>query len=307
MQWLNYHHLLYFWTVAKTGSMAAAARELRLSASAVSSQVKELERVLGQPLLARAGRQLVLTEVGEVALRFADDIFRLGRELQVVIREAPRGRQLRLAVGIVDDFPPLFVERVLRPAIASVPGLRLSCSRGSPRSLLTALAAHDLDLVLTTEPVGDRLRGKSRETLLGECGVTFFGAGRFAELRRGFPRSLEGAPALLPHESSHVRADLDSWFRAQGLRPTVVGDFEDQAMLRAFAWRGDGFFPGASIVEEEIVRAVGVSVLGRTNDIRLRFYAVSLERRQPNPAVTAVIEASRPDALGGGRAGAAIP
>lgn len=297
VQWLNYHHLLYFWTVAKTGSVAAAARELRLSASAVSAQVKELERTLGQALVVRTGRRLVLTEVGEVTCRFADDIFRLGRELQVVVRDAPRGRQLRLHVGVVDDFPPLFVERLLRPAIVSAPGLRITCCRGPLRSLLTALGAHDLDLVLTTQPVGDRLRGKTRETLLGECGVTFFGAGRFAELRRGFPRSLDGAGALLPHQSSPLRADLDSWFRAQGLRPIVVGDFEDQALLRAFAWRGDGFFAGASVVEEEIVRAVGVAILGRTHDIRLRFFAISVERRQPHPAVTAVIEAPRMDSL----------
>src|SRR5262249_11021856 len=160
---LNYHHLLYFWTVAKTGSVAAAARELRLSPSAVSSQVKELERMLGQPLLARAGRRMVLTETGEVACRFADDIFRLGQELQVVVRDGSKGRALRLTVGVVDDFPPLFVERLLRPAVAGVPGLAVSCCRGGLRALLGSLAAHDLDLVLTTEPAGDRLRGKARE------------------------------------------------------------------------------------------------------------------------------------------------
>jgi LysR family transcriptional activator of nhaA len=297
VKWLNYHHLLYFWTVAKNGSIAAASRELRLSVSAVSAQVRELERALGQPLFVRAGRRLVLTEVGEVACRFADDIFRLGRELQVVVRETPLGKSMRLAVGIVDDFPPLFAERLLRLAFAAVPGLHVSCSRGAVRPLLAELAAHDLDLVFTTEPVGDRLRGRARETQLGECGVTFFGAGRLAELRRGFPRSLDRAPVLLPAESSALRADLDTWFRAQGVRPVVVGDFADQALLRTFAWRGEGFFAGASVVEEEIVRAVGVAVLGRTKDVALRFYAVSMERRSPHPAVAAILEGPRVDTL----------
>jgi LysR family transcriptional activator of nhaA len=295
VQWLNYHHLLYFWKTAKSGSFAAAARDLQLSPSALSTQVKELERAIGQRLFVRSGRRLALTEAGEVACRFADDIFRLGEEMQVVLRDAPRGRKMKLGVGVVDDFPPLVVERLLRPAFASVPGLRLSVRRSRLHPLLHALGTHQIDLVLATESAATTVRGKAREAFLGESGTTLFAGGRLADLRNGFPRSLDGAP-LLYGEAGGMRDELDAWFREQSVRPAVVAECDDQATLRAFAARGSGFFPGATVVEEEIVRTVGVSVIGRVPDVRLRFYAVTMERRQPHPGVVAVLAAPPVDA-----------
>ena len=291
--WLNYHHLLYFWAVARTGSVVEAAKELRLSPSAISSQVKSLEQALGQKLLVREGRRLVTTDIGAIAFRFADDIFRLGEEMQVVVREGPARRHVRLEVAVVDDFPPLIAERLLRSALSAVPGLRLVCRRGSLKPLLASLSAHEIDMVLTAEPVADRVRGKAHEHFLGECGVTFFGGERLATLEKGFPKSLDGAPALMPAPSSPTRALLDAWFREQGVRPAIVGEFEDQALLRTFGARGIGFFAGASVVEEEIRHFVRTSVIGRTEQIRLRFYAITLERHLRHPGVVAVTAAAR--------------
>jgi LysR family transcriptional activator of nhaA len=291
--WLNYHHLLYFWTVGKAGSVALAAEELKLSPSAVSAQVKELERSLGQRLLVREGGRLVPTDVGRIALRFADEIFRLGQEMQVVVREGSKERQVRLEVGIVDDFPPLVAERLLRPALTEVPGLRIVVRRGALEPLVACLATHECDVLLTAEPVSASMRGKAYDHPLGECGVTFFGSQRLESLADGFPDSLDGAPALLPAEPSPMRVALDGWFRAHRVQPAVVGEFTDQSILRAFAGGGFGFFAGASVVAEEIRRTVGVSVIGRTEEIQARFFAVTVERKLVHPGVAAIVAAAK--------------
>jgi LysR family transcriptional activator of nhaA len=291
--WLNYHHLLYFWTVGNAGSVALAAEELKLSPSAVSAQVKELERALGQRLLVREGGRLVPTDVGRIALRFADEIFRLGQEMQVVVREGSKERQVRLEVGIVDDFPPLVAERLLRPALTEVPGLRVVVRRGTLEPLVASLAAHECDVLLTAEPASAGLRGKAYDHALGECGVSFFASERLETLSKGFPDSLDGAPALLPAAPSPMRVLLDGWFRAHRVQPSVVGEFTDQSILRAFAASGFGFFAGATVVEEEIRRTVGVSLIGRTEEIQARFFAVTVERKLVHPAVAALVAASK--------------
>ena len=290
---LNYHHLLYFRTMAKAGGMAAAARELGLTESAVSMQLKAFERSIGQRLLARNGRRLALTDLGRIAFHFADDLFRIGEELQAVLRDGLGKRNVRFEVGLVDNFPPLVAHRLLEPALSAVPGLRLMARRGSLRSLLASLAEHDLDVVLADEPGAERLRARTHDHLLGECGLTFYAGKRHARLAKGFPGSLHGAPMLLPSEASPLRAPLESWLRGQAIRPTVAGEFADQALLRAFAARGLGFFAGSSVIENEIRRVAPVSVIGRTEEVRVRFYAITAERRISHPAVVAISKAAR--------------
>ncbi len=293
MEWLNYHHLLYFWTVARNGSIARAAEELRLSQPTISNQLKTLEASLDVRLFERQGRRLVLTDVGRTVQRYADEIFRTGRELQLAVKGLPTGQRLRLSAGVADVIPKLVAERLLRPAYEQVKDLTLTCREGPLPQLMAALSLHELDVVLSDRPAGEtKVRAFSHA--LGECGVVFLAAPPLAgALKRKFPRSLEGAPALLPAAGTALRRGLDAWFEAQEVHPLVVGEFDDTALLKAFGRRGLGFFAAPSMIEEEVCHQFGVSVVGRTEDVRERYYAVSVERRLRHPAVVALAEAAR--------------
>ena len=293
MSWLNYHHLLYFWTVARAGSIAKASEELHLAQPTISAQLKLLEESLGHKLFERQGRRLVLTDVGRTVLRYAEDIFRLGNELKNVVNGIPAGQQLRLAVGVTDVIPKLVAERLLQPAFETSPDLRLTCREGPLPQLLASLALHELDVVLADAPSSEPVSVRSFNHLLGKCGVSFFAAPRLAHLARGFPRSLDGAPLLLPSESSSVRRSLEIWFDSQRVHPLVVGDFDDSALLKAFGHRGHGVFAAPSVIEDEVCRQFDVSVIGHTDDIETCFYAISVERRLRHPAVVAIAETAR--------------
>ena len=297
MDWLNYHHLFYFWTVARAGSIARAGRELRLSQPTISNQLKTLEAALGHKLLERRGRGLVLTDVGQTVVRYADDIFHTGRELMQALKGLPTGERPQLTVGVADVIPKGVAERLLRPAVAAVPGLRLVCREGPLPQLVAALALHELDVVLADSPAPEAIKVKAFSHLLGECGVSFLAASKLAHLRKGFPASLTGAPALLPSPGTVLRRSLDSWFEARGLRPEVAGEFDDTALLEAFGAQGLGVFPVTGAIEKELCAQLGVAVVGRTEEVRERFYAISVERRLRHPAVVAVAGAARSGGL----------
>jgi LysR family transcriptional activator of nhaA len=292
VSWLNYHHLLYFWTVARAGTIAKAGEELHLAQPTISSQIKLLEEALGHKLFERQGRKLVLTDVGRTVMRYADEIFRLGNELKNVVSGLPAGQQLRLQVGVADVVPKIVAERLLQPALDVGP-LRLVCREGPLPQLMASLALHELDVVLADAPGSEPVSVRAFNHLLGKCGVTFFGAAVHTHLKKDFPRSLNGAPLLLPSEASSVRHALDVWFEAQGIRPNVVGDFDDSALLKAFGQRGFGLFAMPSVIEEEVSRQFDVSVIGRTADIEACFYAITVERRLRHPAVVAMAQAAR--------------
>ncbi len=293
MSWLNYHHLLYFWTVARAGSIAKASQELRLAQPTISAQLKLLEESLGHKLFERQGRRLVLTDVGRTVLRYAEDIFRLGNELKNVVNGLPSGQQLRLSVGVTDVIPKLVAERLIQPAFEASPDIRITCREGPLPQLLASLALHELDVVLADAPSSEPVSIRAFNHLLGKCGVSFFAAPKLAHLSRGFPRSLDGAPALLPSEASSVRRSLEIWFDAQRVRPIIVGDFDDSALLKAFGHRGHGVFAAPSIIEDQVCRQFDVSVIGSTEDIETCFYAISVERRLRHPAVVAIAETAR--------------
>ncbi len=293
MSWLNYHHLLYFWTVARSGSIAKASQELRLAQPTISAQLKLLEESLGHKLFERQGRRLVLTDVGRTVLRYAEDIFRLGNELKNVVNGLPSGQQLRLSVGVTDVIPKLVAERLIQPAFEASPDIRITCREGPLPQLLASLALHELDVVLADAPSSEPVSIRAFNHLLGKCGVSFFAAPKLAHLSRGFPRSLDGAPALLPSEASSVRRSLEIWFDAQRVRPIIVGDFDDSALLKAFGHRGHGVFAAPSIIEDQVCRQFDVSVIGSTEDIETCFYAISVERRLRHPAVVAIAETAR--------------
>jgi len=294
MEWLNYHHLLYFWTVARLGSVSDAAVELRLAQPTVSGQIRALEEALGEKLFKRVGRRLALTEAGRVAFRYADEIFTLGREFMDLIRGRPTGRPLPLAVGVADAVPKLIAYRLLEPALHLPEPIRIVCREDHTDRLLAELAVHSLDVVISDSPVGPMVKVKAFNHLLGECGITFFGTAKLAAAhRRGFPRSLDGAPMLLPTEGSALRRSLDQWFGGLDVRPLVASEFEDSALLKVFGQEGIGIFPGPTAIESEIRRQFGVAVVGRTDAVVERFYAITVERRLKNPAVAAISEAAR--------------
>jgi LysR family transcriptional activator of nhaA len=292
MEWLNYHHLLYFWTVARAGSIARASEELRLSQPTISAQLKTLEASLGHKLLERRGRGLVLTDVGRTVLRYADDIFRTGQELRQALRGAPTRERMPLVVGVADVVPKLLAERLLRPAVQAVKNLHLTCREGGVADLLAALAVHEVDVVLSDAPAPEAVKVRAFSHLLAESGVVFLAAPSLAHLRRGFPGSLGGAPILLPTPGAALRHALDLWFRSREVEPVVAGEFDDGALLKAFGSRGMGVFAAPSLVEKEVCEQFRVAVIGRTDDIRERFYALSVERRLRHPGVAAIAGAA---------------
>jgi len=294
MEWLNYHHLLYFWIVAREGSLARASAELRLAQSTVSKQIHQFEDVLGHALFAKSGRQLVLTESGRVVFRFADEIFGLGREMLDTLRDRPIGKPLRVTVGIADVVPKLLAERVLAPALTMAGPLRLVCKEDKPDRLLADLALHDLDVMLTDAPASPNVKIRAFNHLLGESEIAFFGRKELAaKHRRGFPASLEGAPVLLPTENTALRRSLDQWFAANGVRPNIVGEFEDSALLKVFGLRGTGVFPAPVVVAKEVEAQYQVRSIARVPQVRERLYAVTVERRITHPAVVAICEAAK--------------
>jgi LysR family transcriptional regulator, transcriptional activator of nhaA len=294
MEWLNYHHLLYFWTVVRAGSIHKASEQLRVSSPAISVQLKLLEDQLGEKLLARSGRRLVLTEMGRTVFGYAEDIFGLGRELMDVVKNRPIGRPLRLDVGVVDVMPKVVVQKLLEPALHLREPVRIVCREATADQLLARLATHELDVVLSDSPLDPSLKIRAYSHLLGECGVTFaVGRKTAARYLRDFPQSLNGAPMLLPTDNAAFRRNLDFWFESKGIHPVVLGEFEDYALLRAFGESGAGVFPLPSAVATQLRKQRGLRAIGATNDVRTQFYAISAERKLQHPAVLAIRNSAR--------------
>lgn len=293
MEWLNYHHLYYFWTVMREGSVTKAAARLRLAQSTVSAQIAQLEAALDGKLFQKKGRILQPTDLGQTAFRYAERIFSLGRELMDSVHGRPVSGLLHLRAGVVDALPKLVVRKLLAPAMQLPEKLRLVCHEGKEEQLLAELAIHGLDIVLANTPVRSGLSVKAYNHLLGECGVTFFAVESLAgKLRNRFPASLHGAPILLPTPRSALRGSLDQWLETRRIAPLIVGEFDDMALLKVFGQAGDGVFAMPSVIEQEVRHQFGVSVIGRTEEVRERFYAISVERIIKHPAVVAIRKAS---------------
>jgi LysR family transcriptional activator of nhaA len=293
MRHLNYDHLRYFWVIARTGSVTAAARELNLTPQTVSGQVKLLESRVNGALLERAGRRLVLTELGRVVFSYADDIFRRGEELASVVRGArPAGRRT-LVVGVSDVVPKLVTWRVLSPVTAGEDAVRVVCREGNISSLLGALAAHEVDLILATHAVGAESGVRVVNHPLGESELAFFASPALARRARGaFPARLATLPWLLPAEGTAARRALDAWLDAQGIVPIVAGEFDDSALVKTFGQGGAGIFCAPAVIAREIVTQHRVRQIGQTADIRARFYAITAGRAVRHPAIAEVLAAS---------------
>lgn len=299
MEWLNYHHLLYFWTIAREGGVSRAAAQLRLAQPTVSGQLRQFEDALGEKLFHRQGRRLVLTEVGRRVFSYADEIFSLGRELMDVVKGRPSGSPLPLDVGIADVVPKTIAYRLLAPALQLPEPVRIVCREDKTDRLLAALAMHELDLVISDTPLPPGAGVRAFNHLLGECGTTFFAVAKLqTQYRKKFPGSLEGAPLLLPTQNTALRRSLEQWFESHSVRPRIVGEMEDSALIKAFGQAGVGIFAAPSAIEHEVQRQCGVRIVGRAESVRERYYAISVERRLKNPAVVAISETARASLFG---------
>ena len=293
-EWLNYHHLRYFYAVAREGSISKAAETLRTSQSALCAQVKQLEAALGEPLYRRSGRSIVLTEFGQLICGYAEEIFAIGREILGAVRSAPGTRSLRLNLGIVDSFPKLMTLDVLRPAFEHSPPIHVSCHEGKIDDLLAQLAVHRLDALLTDEPPPSTAKIKAFDHNLGSCGVTFCAVPQVARRLRGrFPRNLHRAPLLLPMPHTALRRDLEKWFRSHHVEPTVVGEFEDAALAKTIAVEGIGAIAVPTAIASEAIERYGFIPLGRTAACRVELHLITAERRIENPAVTLLVTAKK--------------
>jgi LysR family transcriptional activator of nhaA len=298
MHWLNYHHLYYFWVVAREGSIAGACAQLHVSQPTISHQLQLLERAVGQPLFDRVGRGLTLTATGQLVLGYADSIFQLGQELQEAVRGAPTGQPLRLRVGIPDGLAKLMVYRLLRPAFQLKEPLRLLAREGPLDRLLHQLAAHELDLVLSDAPATSLVNVRAFNHPLGQCGVTFFGtAALVRRFQAGFPQTLDRAPLLLPAGHAMLRRGLDHWFDAQELTPRLVGEFDDSALMKVFGQEGRGLFPAPAAIADEVERQYRVRRVGTIEAVQERFYAITVERRLKHPAVQAISREAKQELL----------
>lgn len=286
MEWLNYHHLRYFWAVAREGSLKRAAEKLRVSPPSISAQLRELEEVLGVPLFQRRGRAKVLTDAGQIALRYAEEIFSLGRELLDAIQQRPSAKAIRLYVGVADSFPKLVTNEILKPVFTLPQTVHVICREGKVEDLLAQLAAHKLDIVLADEPATTSAPLKAFNHRLADSGVSFCAVPALAKrLRKGFPRSLNAAPALLPAENTAFRRALEQWFQEINLRPRVVAEFEDAALMKVMAADGQGFIPVPTLVAQEAVSRYRVEVFGATEKCRNQFFAITAERKLTHPAI----------------------
>jgi LysR family transcriptional activator of nhaA len=293
MEWLNYHHLLYFWTVAREGTIARASEELRLAQPTISGQIRALEEQLGEKLFQRSGRNLVLTDIGRVVFAYADDIFATGRELMDTLKDRPTGRPVRLQVGVADEVTKIIAYRLLEPALRLPQPVHIVCRDGAPERLLTDLATHALDLVIADTPIPPAIKVKAFSHPLGETAVTVFGIAKLAAPRRkNFPRSLDGAPFLLPTIGKTLRRTLDHYFDQEQIRPRIVAELDDSALLTTFGQGGAGLFVAPTVLEKEVMRQFGVTVVGRLDEVRERYFAISVERRLKHPAVIAISEAA---------------
>lgn len=290
---MNLKHLHYFWTVARSGSIAAAAERLYLTPQTVSAQIKLLEDALGAPLFQPDGRGLRLTEAGRLALGYADEIFALSDALQASLRRQHGVPSLPFRVGISDAVPKNIAYRLLAPATELTEPVRLICHEGKLDRLLAELAVHRLDMVVADRPLPSGVRVRGFNHKLGESEVAFFAAPELARKCKKFPACLDAQLLLMPGEDSSTRLRLEQWLEAERLAPRVVGEFDDAALMKAFGQAGRGFFPAPAVLAGEVEAQYGVREVGRTNAVREAFYVITGERRITHPAVRIVTEAAR--------------
>ncbi len=297
---MNFKHLYYFWVTAKAGGIMRAGEQLHTTPQTLSGQIKLLEEWLGRKLFRKSGRQLELTEDGRLALNYAEQIFTLGAELEVALRQVGGGRRvLDFRVGVADSVAKSVVYRLLEPAMAVKEPVKLICSEGKFPDLLAQLALHRLDLVIADEPLPRRVSVKAFSHPLGSSSMSFFCAPRLkAQLQRPFPQCLNDTPMLMPGGSTSIRQQMEGWLTRHQLHPRIIGEFDDAALLKAFGREGRGIFMAPTVLEAETISQFDVDVIGRTDELVEEFFALSVERRITHPCVLAITDAAHDQLFG---------
>ena len=299
MKWINYNHLQYFWVVAREGGVVRASEELLVTQPTISNQLKELEAAIGHRLFDRVGRGLRLTEAGRVAFNYANEIFSLGQELLNALEHQTGSVALRLTVGVLDVIPKPVARRLLAPALALKQPVRLGCREDKSDRLLADLAARRTDMVLSDAPIGTAVQLQGFNHLLGESGVSLYATKELAaKYRRGFPKSLNGAPVLLPSDHTEVRRSLNAWFDSKRIHPIVAGEFDDSALMFWFGRTGAGIFPAPDVIEPAVRHEMGLSLVGRVKDVRERFWGITRERVPEHPGVAAICKGGQMEGAG---------
>lgn len=294
VQRLNYQHLFYFWNVVREESVTRASEKLHLAQPTISGQLAALEKSIGQKLFEKNGRRLTLTDTGRITFRYADEIFSLGQELANTLNGYPEGRALRLVVGVSDAIPKLIACRLIEPVFHMAEPTQILCYEDKTDRLLAEMAWQGIDLVLSDAPLTVSSEGKASNHRLGDCAVTVFAApSLLTSHRAGFPRSLDGAPFLLPTGNTALRRSLDQWFHDEGIKPEVLAEIEDSGLLKTFGSSGTGLFVAPAAVEAEICQQYGVGIVGRIEAVRETFYAVTIRRKLQHPAVSAILAHAR--------------
>lgn len=294
MEWLNYHHLFYFWMTAKVGTMSGAAEALHLSRPTIAAQIRELEKSFSKKLFQKQGRGLVLTEFGTKVHKYADEIFSIGHELREFVKTGHTGNRKRFVVGLPDVVPKHIAFELLKPALHMPDRPRTICYEGKLVDLLADLALHKLDLIISDAPAPPTADFKLYTHKLGECGLSMLAIPSIAKkYRKGFPGSLTDAPMLLPTDHTVVRRALDIWMEDRDLFPEIVAEFEDSALLKVFGQHGEGIFPVPTAIEELIKRQLGVHLVGRIPEVKDKFYAISAEKRIQHEATQTVVRQAK--------------
>ena len=291
---INYKHLHYFWAVAREGGVARASERLHLTPQTISGQLSLLEEHLGVDLFSRVGRNLELTDSGRLVLSYADEIFSLGGELEEVIHQLPDGRPQLFRVGVVDVVPKSIAHRVLQPALQMPEPVRMVCREASLDMLLAELAVHRLDLVLADRTIPPTISTRGFSHKLGECAVSFFATEKLKKKLKGdFPRCLDGAAILLPSSGTQLRSGIDKWLDKHRIHPRMVAEFDDSALMKVFGQEGAGIFIAPAVIEAEVEWQYQVMAIGRVDEVKEHFYAISVERRVNHPVASTVVEAAR--------------
>lgn len=294
MNWLNYHHLQYFWVVSQEGSVARASERLHVTPATISIQLRDLEKSLGVKLLKKAGRGLALTEMGTVVQSYANDIFATGQELLDIVSGRPSDGPIQFRVGIKDVMPKLVAYQLLEPTLSMAEEVRISCYEGDVGRLIADLAIHKLDVVLSDTPIDPLLKVRAYSHLLGESEVVFVGAKALAkQARKDFPFSLNSVPMLLPMRNTVLRRSLDNWFEENKIRPVIRGEFDDSAMMKVMGKAGVGIFPVTDVISEEVQDMYHVEPIAMIPGLAERFYAISVERKIKHPGVLAISKMAR--------------
>jgi len=291
---INYKHLHYFWAVAKEGGVTRASERLHLTPQTISAQLSQLEDHLGAALFNRIGRNLELTDIGRLVLSYADEIFSLGGELEEMLHQLPSGRPQLFRVGVVDVLPKSIAHRILAPALQMAETLHMVCREASLDNLLAELTVHRLDLVLADRPIPPTVSTRGFSHRLGECAVAFFATEPLSRQLKGeFPRCLEGAPLLLPSSGNQLRSGIDQWLESQRIHPRLIAEFDDSALMKAFGQEGVGIFIAPAAIASEVERQHEVKMIGRVDEVKAHFYAISIERRITHPVVATLLVAAR--------------